>query len=879
MKKLGLHEIRKAYLDFFESKGHLVAPSFPLVPQNDKSLLLINAGMAPLKSYFAGTETPPRTRMATCQKCVRTPDIERVGKTARHGTFFEMLGNFSFGDYFKKEAIEWAWEFSIKCLGLPEEKIHISVYLEDDEAFDIWHKHIGIPKERITRLGKEDNFWEIGVGPCGPCSELYFDRGIEFGCQKETCGVGCDCDRFMEYWNLVFTQFDKDESGTYHRLPKPNIDTGMGLERIAAIIQGVKSVFEVDTIRPILDYVCELTSSSYGKDDKSDMSIRVITDHVRNITFMIGDGVIPSNEGRGYVLRRLLRRAARHQKLLGLNTPNLHKVANIVIDLYGNDYPELKEKREYIGKIIKIEEDRFEETIDQGMIILNGEIEKLKENGRDILSGDTAFKLYDTYGFPLDLTKDVLEEKGLRVDEEGFNKEMKEQRERARAARQDMGDFGWENNFGTNLGDDLITVFEGYSNTELKAKVLAIYKDGEPTDRAIEGEEINLIIDKTPFYPEGGGQIADKGIIISNSGRIEVLDCKKFSDKIIHVCKVVEGYVTKDDIVEAKVRIDKRKATYRNHTTTHLLHKALREVLGDHIQQSGSLVTDQRLRFDFTHFTGLTQEEIERVEEIVNEKILDNIDVEAIETDISTAKNMGATALFGEKYGDKVRVVKVGDYSMELCGGTHASSTGEIGSFVILSEGGIAAGIRRIEAVTGKAAIQYLKSKKERLKHIASLLKTNEEDVENRIEGLSKESKDKDKEIAALKTKLAAGAISSVIQQAITIGNTKVVVQKFGDMDSDGLRTMGDLLKEKLDNGVAVIAGIQEDKLNFVATATKDAVKDGIHCGNIIKEVAKLAGGGGGGRPDMAQAGGKEVAKVEEALSIVQSLVSKQLGL
>lgn len=880
MQKLGLNQIRESYLSFFESKQHLRLPSFPLVPQNDPSILLINAGMTPLKPYFTGQETPPRKRVTTCQKCIRTPDIERVGKTARHGTFFEMLGNFSFGDYFKREATAWAWEFVTEVLKMPKDKLWVSIYEQDDEAFDIWTKEVGVPTDRIVRLGKEDNFWEHGTGPCGPCSEIYFDRGEENGCGRSDCAVGCDCDRFVEFWNLVFTQFDKDEQGTYHPLPNPNIDTGMGLERLAAIMQGVGSIFEVDTIKNIMGHVSKIAGVDYKQDAQKDISLRVITDHIRSTTFMISDGILPSNEGRGYVLRRLLRRAARHGKLLGIDRTFLWEVAETVINESKEAYPELEEKREYIQKVIKIEEERFDETIDQGLNILNGYIEELKSNQQEILSGDKAFKLYDTYGFPIDLTKEILIEHNMKLDEEEFNKEMNLQRERARAARQDAESEAWGGgDVYSRLDKSIATEFLGYSHFEAESKVLAIVRDDELVNNASQGDKVTIILDKTPFYGESGGQVGDIGTIENDNVKIRVDDCKKLGDgRFLHIAEVEKGSISKGDVVKAAIDLARRKSIARNHTATHLLQKALRNVLGDHVNQSGSLVEPDRLRFDFSHFSAMSPEELQKVEREVNEVILESLTVDAKEMPIEEARRMGATALFGEKYGDVVRLVKMGDYSLELCGGTHLNATSEVGAFKILSESGVAAGVRRIEAVTGLATLNYFEKKEKILQEVATIVKANPNDIVKKAETLINELKAAQKEIESLKSKLASGSVDDILSKAVDVKGVKVVTARMDELDMDGLRKMGDTLRDKMDCGLVVLATGAQDKVNFVAMATKSANQKGIHAGNIIREVAKTAGGGGGGRPDMAQAGGKDASKIGEALSKVCELVKQQVS-
>ncbi len=879
MEKMGLNEIRKAFLNFFESKDHYVRPSYSLVPEKDKSLLLINAGMAPLKPYFMGTETPPSKRMATSQKCIRTGDIENVGKTARHATFFEMMGNFSFGDYFKEESITWGWEFCIKHLKMPPEKLWVSIYKDDDEAFEIWNKKIGIPKEKIVRLGKEDNFWEIGTGPCGPCSEIYFDRGEEFGCDSEECKPGCDCDRYVEFWNHVFTQYDKDEEGNYHPLPNPNIDTGMGLERVACIMQNVSSIFEVDTIRHILDGVLAVSKKEYGKNAKDDISIRIITDHIRAVTFMVGDGILPSNEGRGYVLRRLLRRAARHGKLLGIKGNFLSSLVDKVIEVSGDAYPELEERRDYIKKIISIEEERFQQTIDQGIEILKEYIEELKKDDKKVLSGENAFKLYDTYGFPLDLTKEILEEENMKVDEEGFNKEMEKQRERARAAREEMEEVGWKSDALSKIADGIDSEFVGYDNYETDAEILAIIRNGELLEEAEKESEVDIVLNKTPFYSEGGGQIGDKGIIKGEGFKVEINNCKKGNNGIpLHMGKVIDGQVKVGQKAKALIDIENRMNTARNHTATHLLHKALKEILGDHVQQAGSLVTPDRLRFDFTHFQAISEEELGKVEFLVNEKILESLKVNAIETTQDNAKEMGAAALFGEKYGEVVRVISIGEFSKELCGGTHVNNTSEIALFKIVSESGVAAGVRRIEAITGKEVYKYMTDITGKLRNISKLLKTGINDIEGKIESINTEMKILQKENEKLKNKLASSSMDDIIKSAEEIDGINIVAHKLTNLDMDSLRNLGDKIKDKLDSSCIVLASEMEGKVSFVAMATEDAVKKGIHAGKILKEVAKIAGGGGGGRPNMAQAGAKDPSKIDEALSKVKGIVKQHIS-
>ncbi len=878
MEKMGLNELREQFLSFFESKGHLRLKSASLVPQGDKSILIINSGMAPLKAYFSGQEVPPKERAVSCQKCIRTPDIERVGKTARHGTFFEMLGNFSFGDYFKKEAIAWAWEFCTKVIKLPEDRLWVTIYLDDDEAFDIWNKDIGLEPERIVRMGKEDNFWEIGLGPCGPCSEIYFDRGPERGCGKDDCKLGCDCDRFIEFWNLVFTQFDKDEAGNYNRLAKPNIDTGMGLERIAAVMQDADNIFEVDTIRYILDYVCSVTGVEYGKNPKTDLSIRVITDHIRSTTFMTSDGILPSNEGRGYVLRRLLRRAARHGKLLGIQGAFLTSIAKKAIEVSGDAYPELREKQDYILSVIETEESRFNETIDKGLNILQGYVDELKSSGSKVLSGEKAFELYDTYGFPLDLTKDVLEEDGFTVDEVSFNKEMQSQRERARSGRADTSGEAWKEDIYAKLDKNIGTKFVGYNHYTSNSKVQAIVTNNEIVQSAVEGQEISVILDTTPFYAESGGQVADLGRIHGNGFELEVVDCKKVTGgRFAHICKVQKGTVKVGDSCTAEIDVARRMSIARNHSTTHLLHKALRTVLGTHVEQAGSLVTPDRMRFDFSHFKAMTEEELETVERQVNQSILASLDIFIKEASISEAKEMGAMALFGEKYGEVVRVVKMGDYSVELCGGTHLSTTSQAGLFKILSESGVAAGVRRIEAITGEKAYEYMKEEEKLINEISERLKSFPKEAPKKIDALMAQLKDTEKELAALKSKLAAGSLDEVLANAKEIKGVKCIVHSFEGMGVDDLRNMGDKLRDKFADSVVILTSTEGDKISVIGMASKAAVAKGAHAGNIIKEVTKHAGGSGGGRPDMAQGGIKEAAKLQDALALVEGALQGQL--
>lgn len=871
MQKYGLNELREMYLSFFESKGHLRLPSFSLVPKNDPSILLINAGMTPLKPYFTGREVPPRKRVTTCQKCIRTPDIENVGKTSRHATFFEMLGNFSFGDYFKKEAIPWAWEFMTKVLGIPEEKLFVSVYKDDDEAYDIWHKDVGLPENKIFRMGKEDNFWEHGTGPCGPCSEIYFDRGADKGCGKPDCQPGCDCDRFVEVWNNVFTQFDRQADGTYTELASKNIDTGMGLERLACVMQGVDNIFEVDAIRSILDHVCKVAGVEYGKEYKTDVSIRVITDHSRSVTMLVSDGVLPSNEGRGYVLRRLLRRAARHGRLLGINRTFLAEIADTVIKNFGDAYPNLKEKQDYIKKVISIEEERFYATIDQGMLILEDYMEQVRADGSNTLTGEMVFKLHDTYGFPLDLTREIAAENNLTLDEEGFHREMKAQKEKAREAHKSKEGSAWEKDLFANTDKQVKTQFVGYTQHTCEATVLYIVTDNELRDNAQQDDETALVLDVTPFYAESGGQIGDTGIISNDSFKMQVNDCRKTEDgKYLHFGKVLSGSVQPGDKVVAAIDTHKRKATERNHTITHLLHSALKNVLGDHVNQAGSLVTPERLRFDFTHFSPVLPEQLEAIEAEVNSKILENLPVVIREMSIDEAKKEGAMALFDEKYGDVVRVVSAGDYSKELCGGTHLKATGEAGIIKIISESGISAGVRRIEALTGLSAIEYYKNRDKLLKEASEAAKTQTEDIVKKIESIYDELKTAKKELEEANAKLVRSSLDSIINDAPEVKGIKVAAAKMDGLDMNALRTASDDIRNKLGSGVVILVSSKDDKVNLIVSATKDAVAAGIHCGDIIKEAAKACGGGGGGRPDMAQAGGKNPAGMDEAIKIAR---------
>ena len=874
MEKMSLNEIRRRFLEFFESKGHYVESSYPLVPQNDKSLLLINAGMAPLKNYFTGAEKPPEVRMATCQKCIRTGDIENVGYTSRHGTFFEMLGNFSFGDYFKEESIKWGWEFLTENLGMSVEELWPSVYFEDDEAFAIWRDVIGVPEEKITRLGKEDNFWEIGVGPCGPCSEIYVDRGEKFGCGHEDCKPGCECDRYVEIWNHVFTQFERTEQGEYVPLAQKNIDTGMGLERVACVMQDVDSIFEVDTIRSILDKVVEISGKAYGETRATDISIRIITDHMRACSFLICDGVMPHNEGRGYVLRRLLRRAARHGKMLGIEGAFLTDLVDEVIKVSGEAYPELVKRHDYIKKILLIEEERFQQTIDQGLSILKDYIAELEEKGEKHLSGEHAFKLYDTFGFPLDLTKEILDEKGMDVDEDAFKREMEEQRDRARSARNNGEEVGWEDDAFSALSDDVTSEFVGYDRVAEAAEVLAIAEETGLVQEAAAGEKVRVILNRSPFYPEGGGQLGDHGDLTVDGTTMIVTDTKKGSNgTIIHVGEIKEGTLKVGDRVMASVNNDRRLDIARNHTATHLLHKALKMVLGDHVEQAGSLVGPDRMRFDFSHFQALTTEEVGLVEAIVNDKIFMPHEVKTALMDIDKAREMGATALFGEKYGSEVRVVRVGEFSIELCGGTHLQNTSEIGLFKIASEAGVAAGVRRIEVITGRKVYAYLKELDEKLVRVADELKSTLSDVAEKAGQLTSDLKKLQKENESLKAKAASQNSAGLIDKALEVNGFKLITEKLVGVDANTMRTMGDQIKDKLEKGVVVLASDLGEKVIFLVMATDDAVKEGAHAGKLVGEVAKIAKGGGGGRPNMAQAGAKDASKIEDALKKAVEIV------
>ena len=866
------------FLDFFESKDHLVMKSFSLVPQNDKSLLLINAGMAPLKPYFTGQEVPPKTRVATCQKCIRTGDIENVGKTARHGTFFEMLGNFSFGDYFKKEAIRWSWEFLTEVVGLDPERLYPSVYLDDDEAFEIWEKEIGIAPERIFRFGKEDNFWEHGAGPCGPCSEIYYDRGERYGCGEPGCTVGCECDRYMEVWNNVFTQFENDGEGHYEELQQKNIDTGMGLERLAVAVQDVDSIFDIDTICALRNKVCELTGTEYKKDENVDVSIRLITDHIRSATFMISDGIMPTNEGRGYVLRRLIRRAARHGRLLGVKGNFLAALSSTVIEGSKDGYPELDEKKDFIFNVLTKEEEQFSKTIDQGLHILEEMEAEMKAAGSTQLSGENAFKLYDTYGFPLDLTKEILEEKGITIDEAGFKTAMEEQREKARKAREVTNYMGADATVYDEIDPEVTTEFVGYDNLSHQSKITVLTTDTEIVEALTEDEKGTVFVEETPFYATMGGQEGDKGVIELGDARFVVEDTIKLrGGKVGHVGRLTKGMLKTGDVVTLKVSAKDRADTCKNHSATHLLQKALKTVLGSHVEQKGSLVTPDRLRFDFAHFQAMTQEELAQVEAMVNEEIQAALPVVTEVMSIEDAKKTGAMALFGEKYGDSVRVVSMGDFSKELCGGTHVSNTGVITTFKIVSEAGIAAGVRRIEALTGDGVFGYYKEMEQKLAQIAALLKTTPAEAVDKIAHLQAEVKELHSENESLKAKLAQEAVGDVMNQVKEVKGTKLLAVSVADVDMNGLRDLGDQLKEKLGEGVVVLASVNGGKVNLLAMVTDSAMKAGAHAGNLVKGMAAVVGGGGGGRPNMAQAGGKNPEKVPEALEKAAELLEGQL--
>lgn len=879
MQPYGVNQLRKMFLEFFESKGHLAMKSFSLVPHNDKSLLLINSGMAPLKPYFTGQEIPPRRRVTTCQKCIRTGDIENVGKTARHGTFFEMLGNFSFGDYFKNEAIEWSWEFLTEVVGLDPDRLYPSIYEEDEEAFEIWNKKMGIPAERIFRFGKADNFWEHGSGPCGPCSEIYYDRGEKYGCGSPDCTVGCECDRYMEIWNNVFTQFDNDGHGHYSELEQKNIDTGMGLERLASVVQDVDSIFDVDTLKALRDHICRLADTEYGKDAQADISIRVITDHTRSVTFMISDGIMPSNEGRGYVLRRLLRRACRHGRLLGIEGSFIPELAQTVIEGSKDGYPELEEKKDFILKVIAKEEDQFNKTIDQGLGILAEMTAKMEAEQTTTLSGADAFKLYDTYGFPIDLTKEILEEKGMQVDEEGFHASMEVQRKTARAARGETNYMGADVTVYESIDPSITSTFVGYENLAWKSPITVLTSDTEIVEALSDGQRGTVFAEETPFYATSGGQEADTGIIRTVEGEFKVEDTVKLlGGKIGHVGVVIKGMIKTGDQAELCVDAEKRALSARNHSATHLLQKALRTVLGTHVEQAGSSVNEDRLRFDFSHFSAMTAEELQKVEAIVNEQIVAGLPVKVENMPIEEARKTGAQALFGEKYGDVVRVVNMGDYSIEFCGGTHVKNTNEIMAFKILSESGVAAGVRRIEALTSKGLIRYYDNLEKKLNEAAKVLKATPDNLAEKIAHLTAENKVLHSEVESLKSKLAQDAMGDVMDQVQEIKGVKLLAAEVDGVDMNGLRDLGDQLKEKLGEGVVVLASGNDGKVSLMVTATDAAMKQGAHAGNLVKAIAGLVGGGGGGRPNMAQAGGKNPAGIQEALKKAAEALEGQLS-
>ena len=878
MEWTGLNDLREKFLSFFESKGHLRLPSFSLIPKDDNSLLLINSGMAPMKKYFTGEVTPPRRRVTTCQKCIRTPDIDRVGITSRHGTFFEMLGNFSFGDYFKHEAIAWAWEFCTKVLALPVDRLWVTIYQDDDEAFDIWTNEVGLDPKRIVRMGREDNFWEHGSGPCGPCSEIYFDRGERYGCGKPTCGVGCDCDRYVEFWNVVFSQYNSDGKGHYPPMAHPNIDTGMGLERLACILQGVDNLFLVDTIQNIMKHVSRIAGVKYGEDPKKDVSLRVITDHIRSTTFLIGDGVLPSNEGRGYVLRRLLRRAARHGRLLGIRDTFLYRVADTVIHENRAAYPELAEKRDMIVKLIRVEEESFAKTIDQGLQLLNGYMDSAVKTGAKTFSGADAFRLSDTYGFPIDLTKEIVAERGLTVDEETFRRLMREQRERARAARKNAGADAWAGE--SSLLDGVpATEFVGYDRFTTSAKVLAILKDGGRADSATAGDEAVLVLDRTAFYAEGGGQVGDTGTLESDDAVLAVTGTtKNHAKNFLHRCTVRAGTVRVGEAVRAAVNADRRRAVMRNHTAAHLLQAALRRVLGTHVEQAGQLVDEKAVRFDFTHFAPLTAEELKKVEGLVNGAILDALPVECREMPIEEARKLGAMALFGEKYGKVVRVVSAGDFSKEFCGGTHVSNTARIGLFKIVSENSAAAGVRRIEAVTGTNVLALLDRTTDELRRAAAALRVNNPaELVRRAGQAAAELKEKDRKIESLNAKLAAAGVESLLGRAKDVGGVKVVTAKFAGAEPAALRLMCDRILERSPDCVAVLAGVSGGRASLAACAGKAARARGAHAGQVVRQAAALAGGGGGGRADSAMAGAKDLSRLDGALASVEKIVANMV--
>ncbi|MCL2323907.1 MAG: alanine--tRNA ligase [Oscillospiraceae bacterium] len=878
MEKMSLNQIRKEFLEFFKSKGHYIEKSFPLIPQNDKSLLLVNAGMQPLKPYFTGLKTPPSKRMATCQKCLRTIDIDNVGITSRHDTFFEMLGNFSFGDYFKREAIRWAWEFVTEVLKLPKEKLFATIYLDDDEAYELWKEETGIPESRIFRLGKEDNFWEIGLGPCGPCSEIHYDRGEGEIKNLEEFILASEADRIIEFWNLVFTQFDKDEEGNYNRLKNPNIDTGMGLERISMIMQGVNSIFEIDAFSNILNEVSKETGVKYGESYEKDVSLRIITDHLRSITFLISDNVIPSNEGRGYVLRRLLRRASRHGKKLGSNRLFLYRLFKVVVENFKESYPELKEREAYIERVILIEEEKFNETIDTGLSLLGDFLTEINEDEDKVIQGDLAFKLYDTFGFPVELTCEILNEKGLEVDMEGFNACMAKQKEMASSAREKTNYMGSDDTIVNKLPLDFKTDFLGYETTSTNSIVRFIIRENQFVNSAEINDEVIIVTDVTPFYGEKGGQVGDTGIIYNDDATLQVIDTKlNINSNTIHACKVLNGNINIGDEVTLKVDEDRRKSITRNHTAAHLLNQALRDVLGNHVHQAGSYIDDKKIRFDFTHFSGLSGEEIHRVEEIVNNEIMKSSEVETVEMPIEEAKESGAIALFDEKYGDVVRVVKGGDYSTEFCGGCHVKNFGEIGLFKITSEFGIASGIRRIEAVTGLNLMNHLNEDENVIKSIEELTKVGAHEMALRIKQLYESLKERDKTILELKAEIASMGMDNIINKKVEVKGVNLICDKVLNLETNQVIVLANKIKEKVNNSIVLLGAKDENKIFFICVADKIAIEKGAHCGKIIKEVAKISGGNGGGRVDYAQAGGKDVSKLDESISSARKIIENLL--
>lgn len=878
MEWMSVNDLREQFLSFFESKQHTRLPSFPLVPQGDNSLLLINSGMAPMKKFFLGLETPPNKRVTTCQKCIRTPDIERVGKTSRHGTYFEMLGNFSFGDYFKHEAIAWAWEFFTEVMKIPREKLYVSVYLEDDEAYDIWTKEIGVEPSHMTRLGKEDNFWEHGSGPCGPCSEIYFDRGPEKGCGRPECAVGCDCDRYVEIWNIVFSQFDSDGAGTYTPMEHPNIDTGMGLERLACVMQGVDNLFEIDTVRNIMKHISDIAGVEYGADPKSDVSLRVITDHIRSTTFMVGDGILPENEGRGYVLRRLLRRAARHGKLLGINGPFLHKVAATVMKENEPAYPELMKHADYIEKVILAEEERFTRTLDQGMDLLFHMIDRVESrmDKEGILPGDFAFKLYDTFGFPLDLTREITVERGLRIDEEQFERLMQEQRERARKARESTAGSSWSSDAFSDLSFG--QTFTGYTDTQNETRVMALSAAGERTERIHEGEEGVLVLEKTPFYAESGGQVGDTGTISFGENVFEVIDCRKSATGyFLHIGRMKSGSLATEDTVTAQIDEERRSAIRKNHSACHLLQYALRRVLGGHVHQAGSMVNDTRCRFDFSHFEAMTKEQIEEVEKIVNGMIFASLPVDVTEMPLEEAKKTGAMALFGEKYSDVVRVCSMGGKSIELCGGTHVNNTAVIGLFKIISESSVAAGVRRIEATTGHGVYELLCEREAILGECGALLKTSPAELPQKVRALMGEMKERAARITELEGKIAASEIKDLFSDAREVKGTSLIVAGFEGVAPDALRKLIDKAREAREDCVAILYAVTGEKASIAVGATKKAVEKGVHAGKLVKALTALTGGSGGGRPDSAMGGATEIFKIDEAMAQVPGMLEEMI--